>query len=101
VVDGHELAVNYAHDVTWAVVTEGTGLTEADTRTTRTMTYTALNVVRVFGLGMLITGDPTASLGYVAFNAAADAVVYAMNDAAWSSVWPTGQSASLRPALQE
>jgi|GEM_PF-5973476 len=83
-----ELAVNYAHDLTWAIASRDLAVPEGDTRTTRTFTYTAMNTVRVFGLGILITGNAVTSLGYVAFNAVADAGVYAANDAAWDIYWP-------------
>ena len=83
-----ELAVNYAHDLTWAVASQDTGLSEAETRTTRTATYTAINTIRVFGLGLLFTASAAVSLGYVAFNSAADAAVYAANDIVWDRYWP-------------
>ena len=83
-----ELAVNYAHDLTWAVASRDLAVPEEETRTTRTVTYTAVNTVRVFGLGLLVTGNAAASLGYVAFNAVADAAVYAANDAVWARYWP-------------
>jgi uncharacterized membrane protein len=87
-----ELAVNYAHDLIWAVANRRTGASEADTRITRTASYTAINTFRVFGLGLLVTGNPTASLGYVVFNAVADASVYAGNDVLWNRLWPISVS---------
>jgi uncharacterized membrane protein len=83
-----ELVTNYAHDLTWVEATRGTGLSESDTRAARTLTYSAVSAVRVFGLGMMVTGSPAISLGYVVFNAAGDAGVYILNDIAWGHLWP-------------
>ena len=89
-----EAGVNYLHDLGWALATENSNASANDTRTTRTVTYTAVNTARVFGLGLMLTGNAVVSLGYVAFNAAADAGVYAANDMVWEKVWPTSD----RPA---
>jgi uncharacterized membrane protein len=83
-----ELGLNYAHDLTWTLFARSEGASEAETRASRTGTYTAVNAVRVFGLGLLLTGHATISLGYVAFNAVADAAVYWTNDLIWGVVWP-------------
>jgi uncharacterized membrane protein len=92
-----ELGLNYGHDLTWTLFTRGEAQSEAETRAARTGTYTAVNAARVFGLGLLLTGHAALSLGYVAFNAVADAAVYWANDLIWGVVWPV-QPQAVRPS---
>lgn len=94
-----ELAVNYAHDLTWTVASRTTGTSEAESRPTRTLTYTAVNALRTYGLGLLFTQNHVISLGYVGFNAAADAAVYFLNDVAWDRFWPADQPTAPRLPL--
>jgi uncharacterized membrane protein len=92
-----ELGLNYGHDLTWTLFARSEGASEAETRAERTGTYTAVNAARVFGLGLLLTGHAAISLGYVAFNAVADAAVYWTNDLIWSVVWPVQPPAGHPP----
>jgi uncharacterized membrane protein len=92
-----EAGVNYVHDLAWAVASDSSQ-SASDTRTTRTVTYTAANAARVFGLGLMITGDPTLSLGYVAFNAVADGGAYAANDMAWERLRPVTAAPNKAPS---
>jgi len=67
------------------------GASEEETRLTRMTTYTAINAVRAFAISAVVTGSTAISIGYVVFNAAADAVVYAGSDSLWDWYWPIGR----------
>ncbi len=84
-----EMAVNYLHDLGWSVFAI-TPEDEDHTRQTRTATFSTVNALRSFAISHVVTGNMLVSVGYVAFNTSADAVVYAVNDAVWGLLWPAG-----------
>ena len=89
-----DLALTYAHDLSWATATRNSGMSEGDTRAARTTTHGVLNAAQCLGLGLLVTGSAAISAGYVAFNTLTDATIYAANDWMWERLWPVAE----RPA---
>ena len=86
-----DLALTYAHDLSWATATRNSGLSEGDTRAARTTTHAVVNAAQCLGLGLLITGSAAISAGYAAFNTVTDAAVYAANDWMWERLWPLAE----------
>lgn len=93
-----DLALTYAHDLSWATATRDSGMSEGDTRAARTTTHMAVNTIQCLGLGLLVTGSAAISAGYVAFNTATDAAVYAANDWMWERLWPLGEPSASQVA---
>ena len=67
-----DVLVTFAHDLTWAVATRGSGKSETQTRPIRATTHAAANTAQVFGLGLLLTGSLSVSAEYVTLNLVAD-----------------------------
>lgn len=85
-----ETAVTFVHDRLWSEAVGDTPEAEDATRTTRTATYSSINLVRTFLMGRVVAGSAVVAGVYMALNAVNDAVVYAGNDLIFASIWPAG-----------
>jgi uncharacterized membrane protein len=94
-----DLALTYAHDLSWATATRDSSMSEGDTRAARTTTHMVVNTAQCLGLGLLVTGSAAISAGYVAFNTVTDAALYAANDWMWERIWPLTEPSA--PQLAE
>jgi len=84
----------YLHETAWATSGHVAALPE-DTTALRTASFTVVNSARIFGLGLLITGNPIISGGFVVVNAVGDAAAYVVTDKLWpqlSSGMPASES---------
>lgn len=80
-----EPILHFLHETAWGRVSPPADRAEALQRVPiKSATYTLANSGRVFASAWLISGNPVVAAGMVAFNAVADATVYAVNDAAWA-----------------
>lgn len=78
----------YAHETAWnAAVGTAPDIT-LSSLPLRTVTYTALNVGRIFVTGVMVTGSIPVAAGFVGFNLFGDALSYAANDLAWAYYAP-------------
>ena len=75
----------YLHEQAW-IASDPEGKLREDTTAVRTATFTVANSARIFGLGMLLTGSPVISGGFVVFNAVGDAAAYAITDRLWTNL---------------
>ena len=82
----------YLHESGWAAASQ-VGPLPDDTTALRTASFTVVNAARIFGLGLLVAGDPIISGGFVVFNAVGDAVAYVVTDQLWLR-WPVGTRGS-------
>jgi uncharacterized membrane protein len=85
----------YVHEKAWAKTLRFVELPQDNTGI-RTGTFTVVNSARIFGLGLLITGKALISSGFVLFNAAGDAVAYAVTDRLWNPI-PNPEPPPVRP----
>lgn len=85
-----ETVVTFVHDRLWAEAVGDTPQAEEETRSSRTATYTSLNLVRTFMMGRVVAGSALVAGIYMALNAVNDAVVYAGNDLVFGTLWPAG-----------
>jgi uncharacterized membrane protein len=72
----------HVHEVAWGESGHYVSLPD-DTTGMRTTTFTVVNSARIFGLGLLLTGNAAISAGFVVFNALGDAVAYVVTDRIW------------------
>jgi uncharacterized membrane protein len=88
-----EPIVHFLHEAAWNTA-PAVDRDEALRRVpVKAATYTMANSGRVFASAWLLTGNPVVAAGMVAFNAVGDAVVYAVNDAAWARFGPEPEAA--------
>jgi uncharacterized membrane protein len=75
----------YLHESAW-IAYDPQGKLPEGTTGLRTATFTIANSTRIFALGLLLTGSPVISGGFVVFNAAGDAAAYVITDKLWNTL---------------
>lgn len=88
-----ETAVTFVHDKLWSEAVGDNPEAEDASRSSRTATYTSINLVRTFMMGRVVAGSALVGGIYMALNAVNDAVVYAGNDLIFANIWPAGTGA--------
>jgi len=88
----------YLHESVWQALAPHTGPADLGLTATKTATYTLTNMGRVFASGWLLTGNPAFAAGFVAFNAVGDAIVYSVNDLAWTCITAVPDEPGTPPA---
>jgi len=89
----------YLHETVWQSVAPHHGPAEFGLTAAKTATYTVTNMTRVFASAWLLTGNVAFAAGFVAFNAVGDAIVYSVNDIAWTCI-AARQETAATPADQ-
>ncbi len=89
----------YLHETVWQTVSPHHGPADFGLTAAKTATYTMTNMTRVFASAWLLTGSTAFAAGFVAFNAVGDAIVYSVNDIAWTCIAARHEAAAA-PTIQ-
>ena len=81
------------HEMAWAALAPNEQASE-NLMLTKTATFTAVNAIRLFSVGMLFTQNVVASLSFVALDAVGDAGSYVVTDRIWAYFVPSSVAAA-------